>query len=378
MSSEANNDAADTPANDLATKETSPSVDDAATPESAGLPSVIVDPALAPEAPTALPSVIVDPIMSVPPSIETASIAAPHVDAGDTGAREDDDGAWSAGTLSDHDADRFADSMRPSWDMPAADTEDSWSAANAFATTATQIPTGRAVAPSNDSDGLPPVVLKRSLDKRMITAGIGGLLLIALALWSMIDHKPEAPPAWEGTSTNAPATPSAPAPPSAPPPGTSPAASAPAAATPTPPVATPSVPPVTTTAAPAPLAPAPTEAPSAPVPTPTTPSPTTPKTVHVRISTTPSGAELKLDGERVPNPFDAWVTAGGAHKVVADASGYTQREWSITFDQDQTLSLVLKREEAKRPVRRTRRPAARAPQSKSRPRGAGFVTDNPY
>lgn len=374
MSSEANNDTADAPVSTVATSEP-PTSAQAAEDAPTAIPSVIVDPLLNQASSAPLPSVIIDPTISAQSEIE-AQPAEPEAQTSETagdGDSEDDDAAWSAGTFSDHDADRFADSMRPSWDMHVAESEGGqWSAAN-VAPAAHNIgpaPTGRAVAPSNDSDGLPPVVLSSGIDKRMAFAGIGGLVLIIIAIWSMVDTKPDVPPpSWKGTTQTAPATAKPPAPAIATPapviPAPAPAAAAPTADLPpaTPQVAAPSIP----TQAPTP---------SAPAVTPTQPAEA--KTVHVRISTTPSGAELKLDGERVPNPFDAWVNRGGSHNVVADADGYTQREWSIAFDQDQTLSLVLKREEAKRPARRVRRPAPRPTTSKTRPRGAGFVTDNPY
>lgn len=376
MSSEANNDAAESPAT------ASPGADERAsdgvghTAEQA-LPSIIIDPsasepsassgdnALAVSDASASTSDNASLEATPPPATINEEVAAPDPQPGPESDTEDD-GEWSVGAFSEHEADHFADSMRASWDVTTAEAEPAWAAAvstpAAEATTKARTP----IAPSFDTDDLPPVALAKGFDRRVIVAAGGLLLMFVLIVWSLSGGEPEAPPSWSSqagsTEPQAPAAPSeAPAAPPAP------TETAPSTALPTR-ASEPTAPRIAPTVqANAPPTSAPRDVPA--------------KSVHVRISTVPASAELKLDGETVPNPFDAWVARGGEHTIVATADGYAENDWSVSFDRDQTLSLALKPEAVRRPAaRRARRATAKKPATQvgSRPRGAGFVTDNPY
>jgi len=358
MSSDANNEAAEPSDDSSAPAAPEASADGTHAATIAALPSVIVDPSL-------------DQPADVPASGgDDTSAPTPFAPASEPAPPDDDEGAWAVGAMSEFDADRFADSLRPSWEAPAVRDQAAWSTGAAPLTPASTH-TDTFTASRNSSDSLPPPVLARGLDRRIL-AGIGaGVLVILVTVWSLVGGEPEAPPSWSGQTEANRAT--AKAPPAGPEPSTA-TATTPSAVQPATALSnaeqTPSVP----TALPqAPLEPAPAATP------PTPQVPTRPKSVHVRISTVPASADLTLDGDSIPNPFDAWVAESGARAIVASAEGYAERTWSVTFDQDQTLSLVLKQIVTATPRRPARpRPAPRKPAKPSKPRGAGFVTDNPY
>ena len=70
----------------------------------------------------------------------------------------------------------------------------------------------------------------------------------------------------------------------------------------------------------------------------TTPAPT----VRLQITTVPADAELRFDGQRVPNPFDGDVPASSeTHTIVASAEGYAPeaREMPLEFPMRVTLEL---------------------------------------
>lgn len=360
MSSDANNEAA-VPSNDpAATAAPEASADGTHPDTNTALPSVIIDPSLDQAADAPNPGLGVADASTLTPAAPASEVA-PH---------DEDESSWTVGAMSEFDADRFADNLRPSWEAPAVRDQATWSAGAAPLTpAAARIGT---FTPSRDSsDSLPPPVLARGLDRRILAGIAAGVLVILLTLWSLVGGEPETLPAWNGQSEASGATPKPPT--ATREPNAAPAAEPPAAEPP----ASPSV------AKPMPIAaavpPQATQEPKAPAAPPTPPEPTRPKSVHVRISTVPANAELTLDGDSIPNPFNAWVAESGARAIVASADGYTERTWSVTFDQDQTLSLVLKRIVAPTPPRPARpRPAPRKPAKPTKPRGAGFVTDNPY
>lgn len=360
MSSDANNEAAEPSDDSPAPAAPEASADGTHAATNSALPSIIIDPSL--DQPTDLPSPGVNGDDTSAPAPAAPGEAAPH---------DDEEGAWSVGAMSEFDADRFADSLRPSWEVPAVRDQAAWSTGGAPLTPASTH-VDAFTSSRSSSDSLPPPVLARGLDRRLL-AGIGaGLLVILVTLWSLVGGEPEPPPSWNGQTEASRAT-------STPPP-VAPEPNTPSA---TPPATPPAVEPVTAPdlAEPAPSVPAAvppqaTQEPTTAAATTTPPAPTRPKSVHVRISTVPASAALTLDGDSIPNPFDAWVAESGARAVVASADGYAERTWSVTFDQDQTLSLVLKRNVTPAPRRPARpRPAPRKP---AKPRGAGFVTDNPY
>ena len=190
---------------------------------------------------------------------------------------------------------------------------------------------------------------------------------------------PEAAPTPDPTPTPAPApTPVAAVQPPAPAPA--PVAVAPAPA----PVAVAPVP------APAPVAVAPAPAPIAarvatPPPAPVAPPP--PPMVRVRLRATPSTAQISVDGTRVSNPTDARFPRSAGHRIDVTADGYTAATRSLSFDRDVSETFALVRvpvaatptPRAQPRARPRPRPRARpAGHARPAPRGAGFVTDNPY
>lgn len=114
-----------------------------------------------------------------------------------------------------------------------------------------------------------------------------------------------------------------------------------------------------------------------------------PARVAVSITVHPPEASLRLDGDEVSNPYQGELEQGSSHAFVAQADGYVDRELKLRFDKPRELTVKLKArpvakpkpQVAKRPAR-TERPAraeARRPAKKTTaPKGAGFVTDNPY
>jgi hypothetical protein len=157
----------------------------------------------------------------------------------------------------------------------------------------------------------------------------------------------------------------------------SPVAQAPAPATPT-------AAPVAPSAAPAEPAPRAVHAPAVAEKKPAA----RPATVRVRISATPAQAALTLDGETIPNPFEADVVKGGKHRVQATAPGRRSADVTLKFDQDRVLELKLAEPRAASTKQRRPRPpraaaAPRTPRPAPSPttdsnRGAGFVSESPY
>ncbi len=66
-----------------------------------------------------------------------------------------------------------------------------------------------------------------------------------------------------------------------------------------------------------------------------------PAKVHIRVTTLPSTAELSLDGSRVPNPFEAWVPPSGRHEFRAQAKGHKKVWRLLDFGENQTVQLKL-------------------------------------
>ena len=79
--------------------------------------------------------------------------------------------------------------------------------------------------------------------------------------------------------------------------------------------------------------------------------------MKVRISATPSDAELSLDGQSIPNPFEAEVMISGKHRVQAKASGHRSADVTVPFDRPQELALRLERLEPAKPRARRARSA---------------------
>jgi len=414
------------------------------------LPSIIVDPSLSALAPAEAPQVHSDASNGQ----AAGNGAAPSV----AGAEQ---GVASAESpeelrLSVAEADRFAASIRASWEPPEP-----------VAAAAPIAPRSQSIAQPVSSSviaqvaDIPVARLPGSQRKRglLLTLGavVGFFALAALGLMSSKTGLPQtasaarsaespkraAPVAATGAAKPQ-RTPAPPAPIAAPAPAADPAptdvpapSAAPAPAAPTAPTAPPTPVP---SAAPAPAA-APTPAPSTPAPTSApaaalagqppksvtdmnavvayapadkAPSPATPSaapaaralpapaiaavpdkparrpaTVHVRISAVPSQAALTLDGETIPNPFEADMVKGGKHRVQASAPGRRSADVTLKFDQNRVLELKLAevrtaaaKSRRQRPTRanappRTPRPASSSPAADST-RGAGFVSESPY
>ncbi|NOY93713.1 MAG: hypothetical protein GXP55_21215 [Deltaproteobacteria bacterium] len=80
-------------------------------------------------------------------------------------------------------------------------------------------------------------------------------------------------------------------------------------------------------------------------PQPQTPEPqpeAAPPQVQVSLRATPSGAQLTLDGERIPNPYQAELPVDGRqHQVVATLEGYRETTRTLGFDRDRNETLTL-------------------------------------
>lgn len=87
----------------------------------------------------------------------------------------------------------------------------------------------------------------------------------------------------------------------------------------------------------------------------------------------PESAQLWLDGQRVSNPFEVRLPRGGKHKIDARNDGYEASSQTVRIESDAKLTIALRRATpAPEPHLQVRPLSARAP------RGAGFVTTNPY
>jgi hypothetical protein len=106
----------------------------------------------------------------------------------------------------------------------------------------------------------------------------------------------------------------------------------------------------------------------------TLPAPEKPRSPQLVVHAIPDSAQLWLDGQRMSNPFDTRLPLGSKHKIEARHDGFETSSQSIRLEADARLTITL---------RRTAPPPAPAPPIKVRPpadapRGAGFVTSNPY
>ncbi len=123
--------------------------------------------------------------------------------------------------------------------------------------------------------------------------------------------------------------------------------------------------------------------------------PAQPPKVRIRVKTVPTTAELTLDGSSVPNPFDQLLPKNGDHLFVAKASGYSKKYRRVAFDRDREVSLKLAPKKKKRRAKRRaatktvakRRSAKKASVPTSKPSRSssragssrkGFVSENPY
>jgi hypothetical protein len=122
---------------------------------------------------------------------------------------------------------------------------------------------------------------------------------------------------------------------------------------------------------------------------------TAPQKVRIRVKTIPATAELTLDGSSVPNPFDQLLPKNGEHLFVAEASGYLKKYRRVAFDRNKELSMQLapikrksrasrgtatktasRRKSAKKASRRTSKPRRAASRAKSSRKS--FISENPY
>jgi hypothetical protein len=332
--------------------------------------------------------------------------------------------------LTVEDAERFAESFRPSWhSLPAV--------------TPSPLPGAAVPVPSAEaSDVAIDSVLPRSRRRRSLALVVGAVLLFAglIAMAMSSAHSP-APHAKQKPSAAAKAPPPAepvkaePAAPAAPAPTTlaQPALAAPAPTEPTPaptaaeptpaeaiavPTAQPELAQPTGTAAPA-VQPSPTAAAPAAAPIATAvpaaqpervapaAAPAEPATVRIQLQTTPETATLLIDGATVGNPYDQRLPKSGKHRVRVQAPGYRESDITLNFDRDRDLSVRLQKLRG-RAARRSApassvaapRPAApaappppvlsikpaapekhapaKAAPAKTPPKGAGFVSESPY
>jgi hypothetical protein len=409
--------------------------DESENPDTRAVPSIIVDPTLAAFMSESDAHAV--PIRGSGQDNGTAAQAAP-IEA--PSARPPPDAAGDQNELSAEDAERFAASIRPSWQPPEGkDYGNGAAAALASTPLAPGVPAPARLAPADEDsiEGLPGSERKRGL---MITtaAVVSFFALAALGIATSRTDVPAAsrpsvaapktvvaPPKLAPPNKKAaPAAPAMPAP--APVPTTVPAAPevvpAPPSASPAPAGAA-AAPSPTITAPPAAPAPAPSPSPLATPPAAAGPQPmpplsavtlppshavasvqtkaaahekatekaNQPATVHVQILARPKHARLTLDGSQIPNPFEADVVKGGKHRVQAHADGHRSSDLTISFDRDRDLELKLDpigaAARAKKARTRTRASAQQAspaprpakPAAATAPaRGAGFVSESPY
>jgi hypothetical protein len=304
--------------------------------------------------------------------------------------------------LSFVDADRFAASIRPSWDPPTPASAATVTFASAPA------PAMAPVATPIEDDAIVPSVIPPRIGKTtglFVAAGciVGFGALLVYAITGGEAERPESwkndPPAHD-SHAHAAGAPSANAP-HAPPHAHETAAVAPApepiapAPTPTEAVLSPS--PAEPTAPPAPpAAAAPTEPAAAPPPSAAKAPPAKPDAeaarvvkVRIRVSTTPRTAQLRLDGARVSNPFDGTVAQAGQRVFEARAPGYQTLTRIVVFDRSQVVALKLDRLASSTPPAASTKPTTTGPKKRttasgaqrtSEPprKGAAFVADSPY
>ncbi|MBN1608041.1 MAG: serine/threonine protein kinase [Polyangiaceae bacterium] len=112
-----------------------------------------------------------------------------------------------------------------------------------------------------------------------------------------------------------------------------------------------------------------------------------PRRVVVTLRAAPSAAKLFLDGEPVPNPYAAHVTASGvSHSVRASAAGHREQSETVVFDRDRAVVLDLVRipvatavvrAASKKPAPRTAADAGRPP-DKTQRKPRVLDPDNPF
>jgi hypothetical protein len=123
--------------------------------------------------------------------------------------------------------------------------------------------------------------------------------------------------------------------------------------------------------------------------------------VRIRVETSPKKAQLYLDGAAVANPYDLQVNTSGSHLFEARLEGYGSATQTVDFNKDRLVYLSLSRaqREATASAASTKQVAsvtsqrktasrasakqksvrrARPTASPSKSIGAGFVSTNPY
>ncbi len=358
-------------------------------------------------------TILVDPTLEQEAMELTRRKSDPSIQTGDaTGEEEPPQPAEPSSELSAFDAERFADSFRPSWE--AADEPE---LADLFAkqvapTTGSALEEAASDAGARDSDidgeALPELPVSKDNRKTLLlaaasTAAVALLIGISISVATQEHELPEEARAETApTPADEPASSAAPALPVQQTEAVPQQVEAETEAQPAEPALEPSA--ANEAETEPPLASAGQATASLPAPSPEA-KPNVPRTaptrkqaqrnaVHIRITTSPASARLSLDGSAVPNPFDAWVARGGEHRFSASAEGYVEQSRMVSFDGDRTVSLVLSPlakpptvsppPAPKTPARtvtarpRTPRKRVKSTATRSRKRGAGFVSDNPY
>ncbi|MBN1652587.1 MAG: hypothetical protein JXA30_02305 [Deltaproteobacteria bacterium] len=116
-----------------------------------------------------------------------------------------------------------------------------------------------------------------------------------------------------------------------------------------------------------------------------------PAKIRIQVTTIPTSAELTLDGSVVSNPFDQWLPKGGQHLFVARSNGYLKKFRRVVFDRNKELTLELspKKEKsrsvgetasktirAKKATERTAKTSSARARAKSSRKG--IISVNPY
>lgn len=85
----------------------------------------------------------------------------------------------------------------------------------------------------------------------------------------------------------------------------------------------------------------------------------------------PEDSKVWLDGQRVDNPFEVRLPHGSKHRIEARSDGYEMSSQTVRLESDASLTITLRRSTPPAVLRVQKQP-------ESHPRGAGFVTTNPY
>jgi serine/threonine-protein kinase len=124
----------------------------------------------------------------------------------------------------------------------------------------------------------------------------------------------------------------------------------------------------------APTTPAPAPVVAAVVP----PAPAPPSKVAIRISVTPPGARVSVDGVPLATPFLELPRGSAPPTLRAEADGFVPVSQQVPTDGDRTVTIQLQPTPAAAPAARAEKPRAKAPAKKAAPVGKTEVIEDPF